>query len=121
MHHRCRAHCPRIHMLPAAPLPVVASHLHQFWPHAGEWDALEYGISDVIGGYAQRVLLRFNDLHRMLPDSVNVTGARLGLSFYNWDAKPGAQLMVSQGIGGWGQGATWPLLPRETCVRQGQG
>jgi len=72
-------------------LPVLC----QFWPHAGQWDALEYGISDVTGGYAQRVLLRFNDLHNMLPDTVNVTGARLALSFYNWDSKPGASLMVS--------------------------
>lgn len=65
----------------------------QFWPHAGQWDGLVMGISDSVGGYASRVLLKFSDLHLLLPASANLTRARLLLYFDNW-ANATTPLMV---------------------------
>jgi len=56
----------------------------QFWPHAGQWDGLLMGVSDIAGGYASRVLLRFNNLHLLMPASANISRARLLLKFENW-------------------------------------
>lgn len=62
-------------------------------------------MSDNVGsqGYAWRVLMRFSDLHTLIPTTANITGARLRLYLENWDDADSTPLMVR--------------IPKRVCAR----
>jgi hypothetical protein len=59
----------------------------QLWPHAGQYDSLQVVISDDVtdAGYSGRVLLKFAGLGSYMAAAANIVGAKLTVTFYNWD------------------------------------